>query len=68
MQVLGEPRAREVLPPQFTADYLRKLLDVFRVSNSLLPERQRSLCTKIACVMSDVLLYVDGRVGSCVWN
>ena len=32
LQVLGEPRAREMLPPQMSAEYVRKLLDVFRVS------------------------------------
>ncbi len=35
LQVLGEPRAREILPPQMTPEYVRKLLDVFRVSLSL---------------------------------
>ena len=35
LQVLGEPRAREVLPPQMTAEYVRKLLDVFRVCTAL---------------------------------
>lgn len=35
LQVLGEPRAREVLPPQMTGEYVRKLLDVFRVFTAL---------------------------------
>lgn len=32
VQVLSEPRAREMLPTQMNANYVRKLLDIFRVS------------------------------------
>ncbi|KAA6418854.1 MAG: hypothetical protein FRX49_11211 [Trebouxia sp. A1-2] len=34
-KVLGEPRAREMLPPQMTAEYVRKLLDIFRQCDDL---------------------------------
>lgn len=34
---MGDPRAREQLPPQITPAYLRKLLDVFQVAASLHP-------------------------------
>lgn len=34
-KVLGEPRAREMLPPQMSAEYVRKLLDVFRQCDDL---------------------------------